>query len=37
VARTIADLAASERVRPEHLAEALSFREGFGEELARAG
>ena len=38
VARTIADLAGAERVEAEHLAEALSYREGFGEEgLARAG
>ena len=38
VARTIADLAGVERVESVHLAEALSYREGFGEEgLARAG
>ena len=38
VARTIADLAGAERVGAEHLAEALSYRSGFGtEELARAG
>jgi magnesium chelatase family protein len=39
VARTIADLDASDLVREEHLAEALSYRTGFGgdEELARAG
>ena len=38
VARTIADLAGVERVEAGHLAEALSYREGFGEEgLARAG
>jgi magnesium chelatase family protein len=38
VGRTIADLAGSERVEAEHLAEALSYRSGFGtEELARAG
>ncbi|HEX5936376.1 MAG TPA: YifB family Mg chelatase-like AAA ATPase [Actinomycetota bacterium] len=38
VGRTIADLAGSARVEAEHLAEALSYRSGFGsEELARAG
>jgi magnesium chelatase family protein len=38
VSRTVADLAGADRVGVEHLAEALSYREGFGrEELARAG
>jgi magnesium chelatase family protein len=37
VARTIADLARADRVEAEHLAEAFSYREGFGEGLARAG
>jgi magnesium chelatase family protein len=37
VARTVADLAASERIEGEHLAEALSYRSGFGtRELADA-
>ncbi len=38
VARTVADLAAAPNIEADHLAEALSYREGFGEEsLARAG
>jgi magnesium chelatase family protein len=38
VGRTVADLAGSERVETNHLAEALSYRTGFGPEvLARAG
>jgi magnesium chelatase family protein len=38
VGRTVADLAGSERVETDHLAEALSYRTGFGPEvLARAG
>jgi magnesium chelatase family protein len=38
VARTIADLAGSERVEADHLAEALSYRTPVGEEgMARAG
>jgi magnesium chelatase family protein len=37
VGRTVADLAGSELIETEHLAEALSYRTGFGtEELARA-
>ncbi|HET9672458.1 MAG TPA: YifB family Mg chelatase-like AAA ATPase [Actinomycetota bacterium] len=37
VARTVADLAGVERIEAEHLAEALSYRSGFGsEELSRA-
>jgi magnesium chelatase family protein len=37
VGRTVADLGGSERVEAEHLAEALSYRSGFGTEaLARA-
>jgi magnesium chelatase family protein len=38
VARTIADLSGSERIESDHLAEALSYRSGFGSEvLPRAG
>ena len=38
VARTVADLAAAPNIEADHLAEALSYREGFGDEgLARAG
>ncbi len=38
VSRTVADLAAAELVGVDQIAEALSYREGFGEEgLARAG
>ena len=38
VGRTIADLAGADAVAAEHLAEALSYRDGLGEqELARAG
>ena len=38
VARTVGDLAGARQIDVEHLAEALSYREGFGEEhLARAG
>jgi magnesium chelatase family protein len=38
VGRTVADLVGSERIETEHLAEALSYRSGFGtEELAHAG
>ena len=38
VARTVADLDAADRVQEQHLAEALTFRDGFaGERLARAG
>jgi magnesium chelatase family protein len=37
VGRTVADLAGSPAIREDHLAEALSYRSGFGpEELARA-
>jgi magnesium chelatase family protein len=38
VGRTVADLAGSDAIGSDHLAEALSYRSGFGtEELARAG
>jgi magnesium chelatase family protein len=38
VGRTVADLGDADLVKAEHLAEALSYRDGFGEpELARAG
>jgi magnesium chelatase family protein len=39
VGRTVADLAGVDRVARSHLAEALSYRDGFGEQdgLARAG
>jgi len=38
VGRTVADLAGSDRIETDHLAEALSYRSGFGTEvLARAG
>jgi magnesium chelatase family protein len=38
VGRTVADLAGSEGVETDHLAEALSYRTGFGPEvLTRAG
>jgi magnesium chelatase family protein len=38
VARTVADLAGAPHIESDHLAEALSYREGFGDEgLARAG
>ena len=38
VGRTVADLAGADIVAAEHVAEALSYRDGFGApELARAG
>jgi magnesium chelatase family protein len=37
VARTVADLGGADRIESDHLAEALSYRSGFGnEDLPRA-